>query len=325
MTTVDKTIDKMNKVDLITLIKETIENINIINASVKTISDVTTKSIDSEWKINWEEWLLANINNASIEIDEKLQTIREAYDEVIWEWEEWISIKWTLDALIEQFESDKKRVKQFQVKIFWSETKDETGKVVSTTKWLEKEFDDFIARSKGKYETLMTDIETKLLPWATSVELAKAFSTKVEEYKESTTLWTRWLIWVLLTLTIYFWLYFLLNQEIPAEYKEVWIWLLYKAPFLLFAIWLIKTISDRRAESKKLEESYKHKEVMSISYMWYKKAILELESEDTKLMEKHMDNLLNAINSNSSEFLQNSWDNHPIISMILALSWKKKD
>jgi len=48
MTTVDKTIDKMNKVDLITLIKETIENINIINASVKTISDVTTKSIDSE-------------------------------------------------------------------------------------------------------------------------------------------------------------------------------------------------------------------------------------------------------------------------------------
>lgn len=325
MTTVDKNIDKMNKGDLITLIKETIENINAINASVWNISDATTKSMESELKINWEEWFLININNASNEIDEKLKSIREAYNEVIWEWEDWTSIKWILDQLIEQFEADKKRIKQFQIKVFWSQTKDEAWKVIVITKWLEKELDEFITNGNKRYESLMTDIETKLLPWATSVELAKAFTTKVDEYKSSTKTWTSWLIWILLVITIYFWIYYFLNPTTPSEYKDVWIWLFYKAPFLLFAVWLIKTVSDRRAESKKLEESYKHKEVMSISYMWYKKAILELESEDTKLMEKHMDNLLNAINNNSSEFLQNSWENHPIISMILTLFWKKKD
>lgn len=325
MRTENKTIDKMNKGELVVLIKETIENINTINSSVKNISNSELSSTESEIKINWEQWFLANINNASDEIDKKLKSIREAYDEVIWEWEDWTSIKWTLDYLIEQFEEDKKRIKQFQDKIFSLESEDETGKIVSTTKWLEKEFDDFIKNGTTRYESLMTDIEKRLLPWATSVELAKAFTTKVDEYKISTNWWTNLLIITLFAITVYFWVYYFVNPTAPSEYKDVWIWLLYKAPFLLFVVWLIKTISDRRAESKKLEESYKHKEVMSISYMWYKKAILELDSEDTKLMEKHMDNLLNAINSNSSNFLQSSWENHPIISMILALFWKRKD
>jgi hypothetical protein len=74
-------------------------------------------------------------------------------------------------------------------------------------------------------------------------------------------------------------------------------------------------ISNRSAESTKLEESYIHKEVMARAYVWYKKSILELSNDDNKLLEKHMENLLNAMSVDSSEFLSSKWENHPLIDL----------
>lgn len=82
------------------------------------------------------------------------------------------------------------------------------------------------------------------------------------------------------------------------------------------AIWLLIFIWNRRAEAKKLEEWYKHKEVMARSFIWYKKSIEDLEweikDEDKELMKLHMKNLLDTINQDTSSFLNSKWEKSSI-------------
>ncbi len=321
----EKTINGMKQKELLELIKNTITDINNIHTAIDKIKLSETKVTNSENLINSDDGILYKIKASWEEISEKLKVIQNAYDEIIGnpEDENWTAVKQLLDELVEKFKADEERIKNFQMKVFWSITKNSDGTTTPKNKWLEAELDEFIENWKNKYDQLIDDIEQKLLPWATSVELAKIFTTKVGEFKGSTNTWTWILISVLLGITAYFGIDLILNpgNEI-LKYETLWIHMLYKAPFLAFAIWLIKTISDNRAESKKLEESYKHKEIMAISYMWYKKAIIELDTEDWALMEKHMDNLLTAISQDSSKFLNSTWTNHPLLAAIMALFWK---
>ncbi len=323
----EKTINGMKQKELLELVRSTIIDINSIHTAVDKIKLSETKAIASEGLINSDDGILHKIQASWEEISGKLKVIQNAYDEIIGDPEDknWTAVKQLLDELVVNFKADEERIKNFRMKIFWSEVKNPDWTVTPKNKWLEKELDEFLTSWKTKYDQLINDIETKLLPWATSVELAKIFTTKVGEFKSSTNKWTWILITILISITVYFGIDLIFNPGTEIlEYKSLWIHMLYRAPFLAFAIWLIKTISDSRAESKKLEESYKHKEIMAISYMWYKKAIIELDAEDSTLMEKHMDNLLSAINQDSSKFLNSTWANHPFLAAIMALFWKNQ-
>jgi hypothetical protein len=112
-------------------------------------------------------------------------------------------------------------------------------------------------------------------------------------------------------------------KNITLEYKDVYLHLLLNLPFLIFAIWWLIFVLNRRAEAKKLEESYKHKEVMARAYVWYKESITELDNTDNQLLETHMSNLLEAMKVDSSDFLSSKWENHPFLDLIHNFS--KKD
>lgn len=169
-----------------------------------------------------------------------------------------------------------------------------------------------IEKYEKKYENLFIRIES-LLPGATSVGLAKVFEDKVIDFRNEEKKWTKWFLVIAIILAIYYGVYIIL---VPAS-ENLTISLLkffHKTPFLLFAIWILIFIGNRRAENKKLEESYKHKEVMARSYVGYKEHIegIEAESNDKELLSKHMNNLLDAIKDNSSDFLSKKGDDHPM-------------
>jgi len=301
----EATINGMKRPELLDLMKSTIADINKINASITIAEDYKTRIKTSEQEINGEEGILAEIRSASEEVVEKLGKIQEAYVEIVGDEEdtETLSIKDELNALVVGFNENKKQIEQFRQKIFGFKTKNEAGETIET-KGLSKQIEEFFANGKKEYERLMDDINNRLSPGATSVELAKTFEEKVAEYKKSSILWARCFIIIVLLASVYYG--FLVFFNTPAKTaEEVWVQFLFRAPFLALVLWLAMFISNRRAESKKLEEAYKHKEVMARTYTGYRKAIEDLEDDDAdkQLLKTHMGNLLKAINENSGEFL----------------------
>jgi hypothetical protein len=166
--------------------------------------------------------------------------------------------------------------------------------------------------NKERYQELLSDIETRLKWWTTTLELAKTFEDKVSEYKKE---WDKWSS-IFLVIGLLILIYFMITTWIKGDassFGQAWIHILDKSPVIWFAIWIISYVSNRRAETKKLEESYKHKETLARSYVWYRKSIEELSGEDTDLLKSHMNNLLQAINKDSSDFLMAKWENHPFL------------
>lgn len=86
-------------------------------------------------------------------------------------------------------------------------------------------------------------------------------------------------------------------------------------PFIIFSVWLAIFFGNRRAESKKLEELYKHKEVVARSFVGYKKTLEEIGDEDKTLLREHMKNLLGAVSENSATFLNPEGDRHPFFEL----------
>lgn len=194
----------------------------------------------------------------------------------------------------------KKDLDVFYEKVFGK--KDEDGKISGG---LEEE----ILKYETRYRTLFDKIES-LLPGATTAGLAKVFSDKVSEYKKSVSIWT----WISFGLLVLLTIYYICNPLSATTLDQTLMGLLNRLPFIVFAVWLVVFSGNRRAESKKLEESYKHKEVMARSFVGYKKQIEELEETETDktLLKNHMKNLLGAINDNSADFLDKNGDRSPL-------------
>ena len=177
---------------------------------------------------------------------------------------------------------------------------------------LEKEFNKYNSR----YQILFDKIES-LLPGATSAGLAKVFETKVEEYQKETRVWEVISFFILSALVFYC---IHSGQNYLKTITETILHLVNNLPFVVFSIWLIVFTGNRRAESKKLGESYKHKEVMARSFVGYKKQIEELgDDNDKNLLVLHTSNLLEAININSGGFLNKDGEKSPVQEIIKSI------
>ncbi len=171
-------------------------------------------------------------------------------------------------------------------------------------------------------EALNKQIEEELHAGATSVNLSKSFADKVGEYKINSRFWSRCFVGLLLVLLTYYGVVTFSADKIPSI-QEVWRNLVFRSPFLIFGIWLAIFFGNRRAESKKLEELYKHKEVMARSFVGYKQTLESIGDEDKTLLKKHMENLLEAMNENSAQFLSTEGDKHPIFELISSYFTRK--
>src|SRR3989344_1052012 len=224
-----------------------------------------------------------------------------------------------LDDAKQLFEDTKEKQEEFDgfyTKVFGEENAN--GEIIGG---LKTELENYTT----KYENLYDKIES-LLPGATSAGLAKVFEDKVAHYAKSEKIWTVLFLVVAIALSVYYGIFAWINDP-SVSFAGSFLNLLHKTPFLLFAVWLLVFIGNRRAENKKLEESYKHKEVMARAYVGYKEHVEELEGENTEkiLLKKHMENLLSAIKENSGEFLSNEGDKHPFWDKIFPKSNKDKN
>lgn len=225
--TKEETIKWMHKSQLIELISSTLNDINIIHASVDKIQKQEESMEAVNTKINWEEGFLQSIILASKEIDEKLDTLRAAYNELLINDKDNLSIKTQIEELLEEIEDHKTTINKFKDKVFGT-SKNEEGETIVITKGLEVELDEFFTNWKKVYEKLIADIETRLSPGATSVELATTFREKVDEFKKSAKSWGRTFIAVIGTCVIYFAAVDFFNTN-ETTLTAVWIQILHRS------------------------------------------------------------------------------------------------
>lgn len=253
--------------------------------------------------LNLENKIVSLKENAELKVSEILDYHAEIFDGT----EDEDPIKDKIESFLSDSEelftdtdSKKKDLDVFYEKVFGK--KDEEGEIKGG---LEKE----IIKYETRYKTLFDKIES-LLPGATTAGLAKVFSDKVTEYKKEVSVWK----WISFGLLVILTLYYICIPLKANTLDETFMGLLNRLPFIIFAVWLVVFAGNRRAESKKLEESYKHKEVMARSFVGYKEQIEELEESETDkvLLKSHMENLLMAINHNSGDFLDKTGDKSPL-------------
>jgi len=321
-----KTIKGMHKKELVGLIEQIISNINKIDSFLEEVETKKGNLNSSFNEIYSETGYLKKIINAKKDAEEKLGYILDYYNEIFEGDEKNESIKNQITDLLDYYQKSKEKIKDFRIKVFGGEIENENGEK-EKVEGLEKKIEKFYSKQEEKYKNLYSELEKKynkfyskiedeLEGGATTVNLSKAFADKVKEYKESVSFWSGAVIILLGIMVLYYgiktW-----DIENITSYEEAFKNLLIRAPFLGFVIWLGIFLGNRRAESKKLEESYKHKEVMARSFVGYKKMLENIEEseEDKELLKKHMENLLNAISNDSSVFINTKGERYPFFEI----------
>jgi len=301
----DKTINGMRRGDLVRLLKETIDQINQVRKVHEEILEIEQFVAN-----NASVSAMQNMHSQSATILKEIQGFRR--------------------ELLEGENSTKSAVDSFNAEVderrsAWQETaeelEDERDKIVGYTEendegkevyhpGLHEKIVRKFKEYEEKYDELYKRIETELLSGATTIGLAKAFSDKALEYRIARMWWQSWLILALISPIFYFGFIF------PTPYlgvENLLISFVKHIPVFTFFVWLVIFMGNRRAESKKLEESYKHKEVMAKSFTGYKKSIGELNVENSTLLIKLMNNLLDAIKKDASNFLTSKGESHPLV------------
>lgn len=274
---------------------------NLLGAARQSNEQTTSALNDAQNKLSE----VAAVEN---QVNQKLQTIEQSRANAAQKEEE---IKNKLETIS-------------QIHLEAENKKSEIEKTKSETEDLFKEIGDFHHEQEEKYTTLYKQIEEELRAGTTSVNLSKSFADKVAEYRGNSRFWSRWFIGLLIVLIIYYGIVTFSIKEINTV-QDVWRHLAFRFPFLIFGVWLAIFFGNRRAESKKLEESYKHKEVMARSFVGYKQTLEELGDEDKALLKRHMENLLKAMDENSATFLNSEGDKHPIFEALSSLFSSKKN
>ena len=306
----------MKSGDIKALLLEAVEKIQQINSFEKELEEKKRAIAEADNKVNGESGFVANIKRKSEEID-------IAYNQICVDDDKGDSIKKQAKDLLSEFEGIKERFDKTEKDIFGYEKKDAQGSVQKIEGLFDK-INSFHEKQKEKYTTLYKQIEEELKAGATSVNLSKSFADKVGEYHKSSRLWSVLFVILLTALIAYYAVATFSSDEIKTA-DDVWRHLAFRLPFITFGVWLAIFFGNRRAESTKLGESYKHKEIMARSFVGYKKTLEELGDEDEALLKQHMGNLLEAMKKDSATFLNSEGDKHPFWEAISSFFKSKKN
>lgn len=319
-----RTLNRMKKENLIDLYQDTIDNINKIERFVEDIEDYKQWIIKANGEVvNEEDGLLTIIKEYQKDAQKKLVEIKSTYNEILEgvEDEEWNKTQWIktrMNEELKKFEDYSWSIRKFRDEVFWYTSTD-----WSTVKWLKEKSKNFYDSQVNKYNEFYEKIESELQGWTTSIALSKTFKDKVLEYKKNKNLWSILFIFLMLILLWYYWAR-TRGSEAPW-YDVLFRSLLYYSPFFWFAVWLAIFMTNRRAENHKLEEIYKHKESMATSFVWYRKSVKTLDTNDNSLLLKHMDNILDAINLDASTFITWVGEKHPMAETMKKMTEKATD
>lgn len=306
--------------ELSELFEQSKGDINFIASKRQEIEKLATSASSNELLLSGEGWILNKCQTTLAEIQKKAEEVEALYDDLLVDNEEGDSTNTQIEELLTSIRSEKGKIDDFSKKLFGKMEKNEDW-TEKKTDWLADNIENFYREQQVKYNELYTKIENELLSGATTANLAGIFSKKVQEYYRGAIAWSVSFL-VLLWYAVYYFgsnIQWITKDTTPTE---VLLSLLVHAPIMIAGIWLAMFIGNRRAENKKPEESYKHKEIMARTFVWYRESISEIDDKDNTLILKHMENLLDALKVNSSDFLNSKWDNHPIREILSNVSVK---
>ncbi len=306
----DKTIKGMQRAELIQLYQDTIANANKINAILEHAEGANNDINSASSKIlNENDGYLSTIKHAHKESEEHLSGIKRFYQEIFTDSEERASVKKQLSEMINDLNKHNEGFKQASNEFLGSVEENENGVKVTKPGALEKIKNELIELEKK--------ISQELISGVTTISLSKNFKEKADEYKKSRKYW-QWLLMAILMLSATY--SFIFIDTIEGNLEEVVINSIPHIPVFSFLIWLIIFTGNRSAESKKLEEAYTHKAVISQSFVGYKESIDSLDDGDTELLKIHMSNLLTAISQDSGAFLSSKGESHPAVEAAKSLT-----
>lgn len=267
--------------------------------------------------------LLSQVNKFLKELEEKSGRISSVYKEVCEDTSEKKSLKTQLENILSSINTEYDQAKDFSKSFFGYEKTNENGQS-ERIEGTSKKIDIFFNEQQKKYDSFYRKIEQELEAGTTSLNLSKSFADKVKEYSNSALVWAILFIGVLCTTVVYGYNLVIKEAQNIHTIEDVWRLLILNGPLIAFVVWLGAFLANRRAENKKLEEAYKHKEVMARSFVGYRQALGEIGDEDRALLKKHMDNLLNSIGDNSSEFLSTDGERHPFVELLASIALPKR-
>lgn len=250
-------------------------------------------------------------------------------------------IKNEMKTMLSDIKVQISKLDEFHKKIFGSGVQGE-----GQSKGLEAELDERMAallkiegEQSERYKTLFEKIES-LLPGATSVGLARAYTEKREKFEKPVKKYTN-IFYATIALLVISGLTipiqdFHLSPQIGITWEPLGDWdsilkgLLQKTPYVAPLLWLAIFSTKRRSQYERLEQEYAHKEALASSYESYKKQIEILKSGIDDLQKDLIQKAMDAIAYNPSATLDGSnKENIPSIELIEKLiervSKSKKD
>lgn len=288
------TIRGMRLPDMRKLIEDTLDQINQIQQGHQKLMQAV--------KILDERDLVAELQAVQGQADKSLGEIRSFRDEIYEEGEDGEDpIKDRIRGLVAALRAKEKEFAKAKLQALGGKFTDDDGN--------EKELAGYLADLRHKlngymkkYDDLYEKIQRELVSGVTTVSMSKAFNLKAAEYKKSRILWQSGMFSFFaigLGYSVYFY-----TKVHALSGQEMLLSSLQHIPIAGIFVSLMVFMGNRRAENKKLEEVYNHKEAMANSYVGYKKSIEELADADQELLKELMRNLLNAIKKDPSKFLK---------------------
>lgn len=308
-------------------IKEVLEEINLekIKNDTKEIYDLKDELIDNEDNIK------DKIKNLSSEIENMYEKIEEFYSEFLIDNSDNTSIKTVVlneqQNIIDKINTTKKNLteanikieelEKFYVKIYGSFDEQQNkriGGLEQELKTKQEELDKIEQKYREKFNALIENIES-LLPGATSIGLAKAYSDERKKFKRPIILWNiAFMVSISSLLLFYIFRLDFIDNSVEGMIKTM----LKSFPIALPLIWFAIYASKRRSENQRLEQEYTHKETFAKSYMGYKKQISELKDEQSELSVKLLNEIIESVSYNASQTLDKKHGDETISKEILS-------
>lgn len=214
---------------------------------------------------------------------------------------------------------------EFYVKIFGTvENNQRIGGLQQEIKDRQKQLDEYNEEQKTKFKSLKDEIEN-LLKDATNASLASSYEKSKESYKWAIYGWNAIFILSMLSIVgVAFWGFMEVVDKL-SEPLAILGAILVRLPFYIPLAWLAIFSTQRRNESKKLQEEYKHKETLARSFLGYKKQIDEIQSDSSQdnmnLAKRLMENLVEMTSQNPNKALDKvKKDNTPTTELLEKLA-----
>ncbi|MGX3045067.1 hypothetical protein [Helicobacter sp. T3_23-1056] len=206
-----------------------------------------------------------------------------------------------------EFSQKKIELDEFYIKIFGvMENGQRVGGLQQEIKNRQKQLDEYDKKQKEAIQVWKDEIEN-LLKDATNASLSSSYEKSKESYTKAIYGWNATFIVSMLSIVgIAFWSFFAVADKINEPLAILGA-ILVRLPFYIPLAWLAIFSTQRRNESKRLQEEYKHKETLARSFLGYKKQIDEIQDNPAQyninLAKRLMENLVEMTSENPNKTL----------------------